>query len=505
MGLIDLLIVAGYLAGVVAVGAAFSRRQKTTAQYFLGGRNVPWWAISASIVATETSTVTFISVPGIAYARGGDFTFLQLVFGYLLGRIVIAALFIPRYFEGELLTVYQLLTRRFGNLVKGVAASLFILMRSIGDGIRLLLTAIVLAAVWRAFRPASDAEQAVTISIIGIGIVMILFTLWGGMEAVIWIEVAQLGIYIAGAIAAAVVIAGKIPGGLPAAWELGARFDKLRLFDFSLSGQGSFTTFWAGLIGGCFLTMSTHGTDQYLVQRYLCTDRPRRATAALLSSGVIVLLQFAGFLTIGLLLFAFHRPFEQAGYAAGAKAFPFLRPDGVFPDFITHHLPSGLAGLVVAAIFAAAMSSSLNSVAATALNDLYRPLKARFTALPAPGVDADLSALRLSKLFTLVAGAAQIGVGLAVRRSPASALDNVLSVASLLNGPVLGVFLLGAITKRAGPRSALVGMLAGIAVILVVRTATSIAWPWYAAIGSLTTLGVGALAGTLRGPRKVTA
>jgi solute:Na+ symporter, SSS family len=505
LGLIDLLIVAGYLAGVVAVGAAFSRRQKTTAQYFLGGRSVPWWAISASIVATETSTVTFISVPGIAYARGGDFTFIQLVFGYLLGRIVISVLFIPRYFEGELLTVYQLLTRRFGNLVKGVAASLFILMRSIGDGIRLLLTAIVLTAVWQAFRPASDPEQVVTISIAGIGLVMILFTLWGGMEAVIWIEVAQLGIYIAGALAAAVVIAGKIPGGLPAAWELGARFGKLRLFDFSLAGQGSFTTFWAGLIGGCFLTMSTHGTDQYLVQRYLCTDRPRRAAAALLSSGVIVLVQFVGFLTIGILLFAFHRPFDQPGFAAGPPAFPFLRPDAVFPDFITHHLPTGLAGLVVAAIFAAAMSSSLNSVAATALNDLYRPLKARLGYAPIAPLDADRQALRVSKGFTIAAGLAQILVGLAVRHSPVSALDNVLAVASLLNGPVLGVFLLGALTKNAGPRSALAGMLVGIVVILSVRSFTAIAWPWYAAIGSLTTVATGALFGTFVKQREVNA
>lgn len=496
LGTLDLLIVAGYLAGVIAVGVWFSRRQKTTAQYFLGGRSVPWWAISASIVATETSTVTFISIPGIAYARGGDFTFLQLVFGYLLGRIVISLLFIPLYFKGELLTVYQLLSERFGTAVKGLAASLFIGMRTIGDGIRLLLTALVLTAVWSAFRPGSDPEQVVVLSILGIGVVMILFTLWGGMEAVIWIEVVQLGIYLVGAFAAAAVIAGKIPGGFPAAMELGQRFSKFRVFDFSLAGQGSFTTFWAGLIGGCFLNMSTHGTDQYLVQRYLCTDRPRRAIAALLTSGVVVLLQFVGFLFIGILLFAFHHPFDLPAYASGPKAAPFLRPDAVFPDFITHHLPTGLAGLVVAAIFAAAMSSSLNSVAATAINDLIRPWKRAFT---------DGDALRLSKVLTVAAGIAQIGVGLLVRHSPSSALDNVLGVASLLNGPVLGVFLLGAATRRAGPAAALWGMGTGIAVILSVWRFTTVPWPWYAAIGSLTTLAIGAIVARFESERSVPA
>ena len=226
-----------------------------------------------------------------------------------------------------------------------------------------------------------------------------------------------------------------------------------------------------------------------------------------------MLLQFVGFLTIGILLFAFHRPFEQPGFAAGPPAFPFLRPDAVFPHFITHHLPPGLAGLVVAAIFAAAMSSSLNSVAATALNDLYRPLKARrVRELPLASPhqdsdsDSDRQALSLSKTFTIIAGAAQILVGLAVRHSPASALDNVLAVASLLNGPVLGVFLLGAFTKKAGPRAALAGMIGGIAVILSVRGFTSVGWPWYAAIGSLTTLFVGALFGlTTPSPSEVTA
>jgi solute:Na+ symporter, SSS family len=483
---LDLAIVLVYLAGVVAAGALFARRQKTTAQYFLGGRHVPWWAVAASIVATETSTITFISVPGLIYRDGGDFGFLQLVFGYLLGRVVICVLLIPAYFRRELLTVYQLLQSRFGPSVKALAAGLFVAMRTVADGVRLLLTAFVLAAVYAAFSGAADLDAAVVGSILLIGVVMVLFTLVGGIEAVIWIEVVQLGVYVVGAAAAAAVLLDRIPGGWDTARALGEAHGKFRLFHFDLDLTRPFT-FWAGLIGGCFLTMSTHGTDQYLVQRYLCTDRPRKATAALLTSGVVVLLQFTGFLLIGLLLFAFYRPFENGWVLTG---------DRVFPDFITRHLPSGLSGLVVAAIFAAAMSSSLNSIAATAVSDLYRPL--------APGRD-DRHYLSVSRWLTLIAGAAQIGVAIGIRHMTRSALDAALAVASILNGPVLGVFLLGAFSKRAGSVAAFAGMAAGLLAVVSVWRLTPVAWPWYTLVGSVTTLAAGSLFGLARPRREAAA
>jgi SSS family transporter len=479
---LDIAIVLGYLAGVVAAGAFFARRQKTTAQYFLGGRRVPWWAISASIVATETSTITFLSVPGLVFRDGGDFGFLQLVFGYLLGRVVISLLLIPSYFRRELLTVYQLLQTRFGGAVKALAAGLFVVMRIVADGVRLLLTAFVLAAVYAAVFGGAGMDAAVVGSILVIGIVMILFTYLGGIEAVIWVEVVQLGIYVAGAIAAAAVLLARIPGGWDEALALGKAYGKFRLFHFEWDWAKPFT-FWAGLIGGCFLTMSTHGTDQYLVQRYLCTDRPRRASAALLASGVVVLAQFAGFLVIGVLLFAFYRPFET-GFA--------LTGDRVFADFIIRHLPSGLSGLVVAAIFAAAMSSSLNAIAATAVSDLYRPA--------VPGRE-DRHYLVVSRWLTLLAGAAQIAVALAIRGMTRSALDAALSVASILNGPVLGVFLLGAFSRRAGKGAAFAGMAAGLAAVVAVWKLTPLAWTWYTLVGSGTTLAVGALLGPLS-PRR---
>jgi SSS family transporter len=529
---IDLVIIFGYLIGITLFGVWFSKKQETTRDYFLGDRTVPWWAIAASIVATETSTITFISVPGIVFARGGNFQFLQLVLGYLLGRIVISILFIPSYFRGELMTVYELLDRRFGSRIKMLAASLFVVMRNIADGIRLLLTAFVLAAVYTAFQPQANAETIVIASIVLLGVVMIIFTYFGGMEAVIWVEVVQLGIYLVGAFMAGAVLIMAINGGWGQAISLGEQYQKFDLVDLGFrSTSYAFTapftskvlsfslpidftktyTLWAGLLGGCFLTMSTHGTDQYLVQRYLCTDKPRRAAAALLSSGAVVFGQFVGFLFIGVLLFAFYQPFKDPLYTNYAEAcaklqpaaagrchadpafaqaasanYPFTGGDRVFPDFITKYMPSGLSGLVVAAIFAAALSSSLNSIASTSINDLYKPFR--------PKKD-DKHYLRVSHWLTLVWGIVQIGVALVAMRQNRSALDQALSVASLVNGPILGVFLVGTFLRRVSEPPALLGMLASMVVMTYIRFWTPIAWTWYVLIGSLITFLVAWIAG----------
>lgn len=498
MQTIDLVIIFGYLIGITAFGIWYAGKQETTEDYFVGDRSVPWWAIAMSIVATETSTITFISVPGIAFARNGNFQFLQLVFGYLLGRVVISLVFIPMYFRGELQTVYQLLGERFGNRVKMLASGLFVIMRNIADGIRLLLTAIVLAAVYASFNPGTDATTVIVGSIILLGIVMIVFTFYGGIEAVIWVEVVQLVIYIGGAIAAAVVLLNNIDGGFSGAVALGQQFDKFDVFDFTWDVTKTYT-FWGGLLGGCFLTMSTHGTDQYLVQRYLCTSKPASATAALLSSGLVVLGQFIGFLFIGVLLFAFYAPYNAAEYAQAGIAgsgvpatFPFAKGDQVFPNFITQHMPAGLSGLVVAAIFAAALSSSLNSIAATAINDLYKPFA---------GAVSDSKLLKISGWLTVIIGIIQVGMAILFMQTGESALNLALSVASLFNGPVLGVFLIGAFLKKARETHALIGMIASCALMLYILLATKIAWPWYALIGSLTTLIVASLA-TLVIPNK---
>jgi len=491
MQTLDLVIIFGYLIGITAFGILFSGKQETTDDYFVGDRSVPWWAIAMSIVATETSTITFVSVPGVAFAKGGNFEFLQLVLGYMLGRIVISVIFIPLYFKGELQTVYQLLGERFGIRVKMLASALFVIMRNVADGIRLLLTAFVLAAVYTSFNPGADATTIIIGSIILLGVVMIIFTFYGGMEAVIWVEVVQLVIYIGGAAAAAIVLLQNIDGGFSTVMSLGEQYNKFAVFDFVWNSAKTYT-FWAGILGGCFLTMSTHGTDQYLVQRYLCTKKPSSASLALLSSGAVVLAQFIGFLFIGVLLFVFYAPYNLADYAKAGVAgsgipatIPFAKGDQVFPNFITEHMPAGLSGLVVAAIFAAALSSSLNSIAATAINDLYKPFAKNVS---------DKQLVRLAGWLTVIVGIIQIIVAIGFMSSGESALALALSVASLINGPILGVFLVGTFLKKSKEIHALIGMIASIALMLYILLGTKIAWTWYALIGSMTTLVVAFIA-----------
>src|SRR5262245_3143941 len=389
---LDFIIIVAYMAGVLLLGWYFSRKQKDLRDYFLSDHDVPWWAIAASIVATETSVVTFISVPAFAFAAaggvGGNFTFLQLVMGYMVGRLIIVALFIPLYFKGELFTVYQILDRRFSGNVKRAAASLFITTRSLSDGVRIYATAIPLAVVtgWADWK-----------SILAIGLVMIVFTYLGGITAVIWVEVIQLFIYIGGAVVAGLILLDRIPGGLSEVMSVGSAAGKFQLLDFTLDIARSYT-FWAGVIGGAFLTTSTHGTDQYMVQRYLCSKNARQASAALLTSGIIVFVQFMMFLLIGVMLFAFYR---QSGTlppdVAGSG-------DRVFPYFIATELPRGVTGLVIAAILAAAMSSSLSALASTTLTDFYRPLFAPNRS--------DEHYLKVSRLLTAVWGSVQIVVAL---------------------------------------------------------------------------------------------
>lgn len=480
---LDLVILVVYMLATLGVGWWFSRRQRNIRDYFLSGNDTPWWALMASIVATETSTVTFISVPAFAFAAnangvGGNFTFLQIVFGYLIGRVIIVWLFIPLYFKGELFTVYQVLDQRFGGRVKRTAASLFLITRSIADGIRLFLTAIVLVALMNWAGQTWGDLAAILI----VGVVTIAYTYLGGMAAVIWTDAIQLVIYLLGAVAAAMVLLGQIPGGWNEVMTVGSEFQKFTVFDFTFNLGRSYT-FWAGVIGGAFLTTATHGTDQLMVQRYLSARNARQATAALLTSGVVIFAQFVLFLLIGTMLFVFYLKVAVLPTEVAAKA------DRVFPHFIVTQLPTGLVGLVVAAIFAAAMStlsSSLNSLAATAVTDFYRPLFAPDKP--------DRHYLNASRLFTSLWGVVQIGVAMIAIAMQGRGVDAVLAVASFTNGPVLGLFFLSALTKRVGPKGALVGVVVGIAAMTCVWRWLPVSWQYYVLIGSTTTFLSGVMA-----------
>lgn len=493
MPYLDLAIIAAYLIGTVLFGAWFSRRQQNLQYYFVSGRDLPWWVVMASIVSTETSAVTFISVPG--YAFGADFTFLQLPLGYVLGRVIVSLLFVPAYFRGEVLTVYQLLGDRFGGAVKQLASGLFLVTRSLSDGFRLFATSLVLAALFVAL-PGTEALARdwlatadptlglLVLSVVVLGLAMIIYTFLGGMTALIWTDVVQLGIYLVGAGAAIVVLLQNIPGGVAEVMAVASAEGKLKIFDFAADVTRGYT-FWSGVIGGAFLTTATHGTDQFMVQRYLCSRSPADARKAVLVSGLFVLVQFFIFLVIGLLLYVFYTG-HAAGELTAITSAGRVQTDRVLPQFIVGHLPPGLAGLVAAAILAAAMSSSLNASAAAAIGDFYMPMTAHRKS--------ERHYLRVSRGVTVLFGLLQIGVALVAIPLSRRVVDEVLAIASFTNGVILGVFLLGAFTTTVQRKGAFAGMAAGAAVMLAVKLLTPVHWQWYVLIGSATTFAAGVAA-----------
>src|SRR5712671_2228113 len=463
---VDLAIVVVYLLGVTALGLWFRRGQRDVRDYFLGGRSAPWWALALSIVATETSTLTIIGTPAISYST--NLTFIQLVFGYLVGRVLIVLLFLPGYFRGEFFTAYALIEKRFGQKMRAVAASTFLVTRAIAEGVRVSAIALVVSVV------LGTSEKLAVVLVIAL---TVLYTFEGGMKAVIWTDVAQLLLYLTGSAVTFFVLLHRIPGGWREVTQVAAAAGhKLQVFNFSWNLAAKYT-FWSGLIGGAFLTMASHGTDQTIVQRLLAAKSERDSRRALLTSGAIVLMQFTVFLLIGVLLFVFaqHSLLLTAGE----------RTDRILPLFLVREMPVGLAGLLLASIVAVAMSNasgSLNSLAASSVLD--------FSRLRGQSSDA-ARFLRLSRGMTLVWGLVLMGFGL-VKWGPL--LETGLTVASLPFGSLLGLFLLGTLDRGANARGALVGMFAGLATVLCVFQFTTVAYTWYFMLGALVTFFVGWLA-----------
>lgn len=456
MNALDYAVVAVYLLAITAFGSYFARFQKNTRSYFLTDNSTPWWAICFTIVATETSTLTFIGVPASAYA--GNWTFLQLAAGYVLGRIIVSVLFLPRYFRGALITSYQLLQQRFGPSVSTASAALFLVTRSLADGIRLFATALVISIV---------TGVPVPWTVIVLGTAMIVYTVRGGSAAVIWTDVVQMFVYVTGAVVVAVALLQQIPGGFAEVVRLGSAAGKFTVFDLSFDPARIYTL-WAGLAGGIALTLATHGTDQFLVQRLLSADSPKGAARGLVLSGFIVFAQFTMFLLIGAMLYAYHQHFPLT------VALP--RNDAILPRFIVDQLPHGLIGFIIAAIVAAALSPSINAMAATTVNDFYL----RFTATPPD----EARLLRLSKRFTIMWGVVQLGVALGAQWLDQSVLDAGLGVLSLTTGPVLGAFLVGVATRRVGAPAMIAGMAAGGIVLAALWWKALVGWTWYALIGA---------------------
>jgi SSS family transporter len=507
---LDLVVLVVYGVGVVAFGLRAGGRQTSTDDYFLGGRDLPWWAVCFSVVATETSTLTVIGVPAVAY--GGSLVFLQLALGYLVGRVVVARVLLPRYFRGELQTAYAFLGARFGDGMRVLASVTFLFTRLLADGVRLFATAIPIQVIAR----AAGIEVGYPAVILAIGVVTAAYTYVGGLKAVVWMDVVQMGVYVGGAaFALGLLLTQPAAGTLAEAAAAG----KLALLDWDLGeGIGGVLTspysFPVAVIGGAFFAMASHGTDQLIVQRILACRTLRDGQRAMVWSGVFVAVQFALFLAVGVGLWVHYggAPLADLGLTRG---------DEVFPRYVLDEMPAGLRGLLFAGIVAAAMStlsSSLNALAGSTLMDLVERLGGRRPE--------GAAALRLSRLLTLVWAAVFVGFAMLFTGMDNPVVELGLGIAGFTYGGLLGAFALGLLSQRARQSDAVVAFVAAVAALVAVifgvwwsaetggwvwdwrpdaaaREGTglrAVAWPLYPLIGVAVTLAVGGLLGLRHGP-----
>ncbi len=473
---IDLTVLLLYLLGVTAWGAWLGRRNRGGSDYFLGNRELPWGAVLLSVVATETSTLTFLSIPGVAYL--GNLGFLQLTLGYLVGRVVVASLLLPAYYRGELNTAYALLETRFGTGTRRLTSGIFMGTRLLADSVRLFATAIPLALI---------TGWPYSASIAVIGILTLVYTYFGGIRAVVWVDAVQMGLYLLGAAIAIALLHTLIPGGWGSALSAAGEAGKLEWLNVSADPAITYT-FWSGLIGGGFLSMASHGTDQLIVQRLLTCKDLRASRKALVGSGFVVMLQFALFLLVGIGLWAFY------------QARTWDTPDAIFATFLIQELPIGVTGLLIAGVFAAAMSSlssSINSLASASAYDFWAPLK---------GAEGDeFQILRAGRVFTLLWAIFLIGVAILYipLSQDSTAVEVALTIASLVYGGLLGAFFLGIADRRANQKGVMAGIVTGILfVTLLWRLGDgAVGWPWFVFLGTAVTMSVGAGASRLfRGP-----
>jgi len=465
MGLdkLDLAIIALYLAGITLFGLRFRNRHRTLRDYFLAGRDIPWWAISLSIVAAETSTLTIISIPGLAFDT--NLTFLQVVMGYVVGRIVISFVLLPHYFRGDLYTAYELIERRFGPSLRSLTAGLFLLTRAAAEGVRVYAVSIVVSI-------ALGTGEVASIAIITI--LTLVYTFEGGLAAVIWTDVVQTAIYVGGTIIGLVTILHLVPGGWTAIHAAAASAGKFQMFDFTPNFSIPYT-FWAGVIGGTFLTTASHGTDQLIVQRLLAARSQKQSVTALLSSGLAILFQFALFLMVGVMLWAYYR----------VPSATFGRPDRIYPTFIVSRMPHGISGLLIAAILAAAMSNlsaALNALSSTSIMDFY----VRFHPQTGEG-----TRMQISRISTFVWALILFALAVLSLHKVGRVIEVGLQIASIAYGALLGVFLLGVLTRKANQRGAMIGMLFGFASELYVWRWTHVPWTWWVVLGTTVTFVVG--------------
>jgi len=484
MGLnrLDFAIIAAYLVGITLFGLRFRKRQRSLRDYYLAGRDIPWWAIALSIVAAETSTLTIISVPGLAY--DGNLTFLQVVMGYVVGRFVIAFVLLPHYFKGDLYTAYELIERRFGPHLRTLTSGTFLLTRAAAEGVRVYAVSIVVSI-------ALGTGEIASIAIITI--LTVVYTFEGGLAAVIWTDVVQTVIYVGGTLVGMITIIHLVPGGWTHIHDIAAATDKFRVFDFTPTLWKPYT-FWAGVIGGAFLTTASHGTDQLIVQRLLAARNLRQSNTALLSSGAAIFFQFALFLVLGVMLFAYYM----------LPSAHFGKADRIYPTFIVTHMPHGISGLLIAAVLAAAMSNlsaALNSLSSSTVMDFYLRIKAfnrRDRAASTESAEdnsgADEQRMRLSRVVTIVWAAVLFVLAVLCLHRVSRVVEVGLQIASVAYGALLGAFLLGVLTRRANQVGVAIGMLCGRATEIYLWKFTAVPFTWWVMIGTTFTFAIGYIA-----------
>lgn len=486
---LDILIISAYLIVIALIGSLTGGKQKSTHDYFMGGSNVPWWAVAFSIVAAETSSLTFISIPGLAYIS--NLNFLQLTAGYLVARILVAVFFLPAYKTGQLSTAYSFLENRFGITTRRYASMVFLLTRIAADGVRLFSTAIPLALIFKTahyFNNWSNFEiYALAIAIIAC--ISLVYTYTGGVKGVIWADVVQMSIYIGGALMALWVLLSYDYVSIKPAADAG----KLSLFNFDwgTSVADFFRkpyTFLGALIGGTFLSMASHGTDQLIVQRLLTTRSLKDSQKAIVASGVLVMLQFMLFMFIGMLLFSFYK-----GVPLADPSVPFSKADEIFPLFIIQQLPVGVKGIIIAGLFAAAMSTlagSMSSLSSSVVLDLYKPRLKKPTD--------DLKELKISRIITVISAVILIFVAFTFIALNQSVVEIALGIASITYGGLLGTFLLGLFFKRADQKGAIIGFTSAIIVMILVSVLPITGlikpimhWTWFVLLGTFVTIIIG--------------
>ena len=477
--ILDFLIIIVYLGGITLFGIKIAGKQVSTKDYFLGGGKIPWWVVCLSIVATETSTLTFISIPGLAYLT--NLNFLQITLGYFLGRVIVAWIILPAYFKGELGTAYTFLANRFGTPMKNLASGVFMLTRLAADGVRLFATAIPLALILKStFLAASLSNEWIYIlSIIVIALITYSYTFAGGLKSVVWMEVVQLFIYLIGATAAIIVVSRFLDGGIIGGITKAHAAGKYEIFDtvFRRSFSEFFSTPYtliASIIGGAFLSMASHGIDQLVVQRLLATGSLSGSRKALVTTGGIIIFQFALFLFLGSLLFVFYGGIE-------------MNPDEVFPKFIIEEMPTGLSGLIIAALFAAAMSTLSSSITALGSTTMYDYVMPYYKKLNRS------NEVIISRLITGMWSILLVGSAIFFMNSSHVVVELALSIASFTYGGLLGTFFLGVLFKSPKINHAIPAFLAGISVMVFIILFTSIAWTWYTLIGTTVTVTTGLL------------